>query len=86
MRLVLIAVAAGAAYFFYQQRQRFARSRSTTNASDAVDNIHLPKGASADQHLDAGVQETFPASDPVSVSAKGETEWERQQRRKKTPS
>jgi hypothetical protein len=30
--------------------------------------------------LDAGVKETFPASDPVSVSSQGETAWERQQR------
>jgi len=30
--------------------------------------------------LDEGIEETFPASDPVAVPAKGETVWERQQR------
>lgn len=83
MRLLLLALAAtGAAYYFHRQRRPVRHSGSTTNASDAVDDIHLPHGADTDQHLDAAVKETFPASDPVSVSAKGETEWERQQRRK----
>ena len=82
MRLLLLLAAAGAGYYFYRQRQ-FRASGSTTNASDAVDDIHLPHGADTDEHLDAGVQETFPASDPVSVSAKGETAWERQQREKR---
>jgi hypothetical protein len=30
--------------------------------------------------LDEGVKETFPASDPVSVSAEGETAYEKQKR------
>ena len=81
MRIVFALVVAAAAYYFYRQRQP-RHSGSTTNASDAVDNIHVPHGAGADEHLDAGVQETFPASDAVSVSAKGETAWERQQREK----
>ena len=84
MRLIFALVVAAAAYYFYRQRQPRPASGSTTNASDAVDNIHLPHGAGADEHLDAGVQETFPASDPVSVSAKGETAWERQQREKRS--
>lgn len=40
---------------------------STTNASDAVDEIHLPPKPTTEEKVDAGVQETFPASDPVSV-------------------
>jgi hypothetical protein len=45
-----------------------------------VDDIHVPANAGNEELLDAGVKETFPASDPVSVSAEGETAWERQQR------
>jgi hypothetical protein len=40
---------------------------SLTNASDAIDDIELPPHPSADELLDAGVKETFPASDPVAV-------------------
>jgi hypothetical protein len=40
---------------------------SPTNASDAVDDIELPPHPSPDELLDAGVMETFPASDPVAV-------------------
>ena len=42
---------------------------STTNASHAVDDLHLPPQPSADQAQDHGVQETFPASDPVAVGS-----------------
>jgi hypothetical protein len=80
MRLLLALAAAGAAYWYFNRGHRY--SGSTTNASDAVDDIHVPPNASADQQLDAGVKETFPASDPVSVSAEGETAWEKQQRRR----
>ena len=45
-----------------------AKPGSQTNASDAVDNIPLPSKPTTEQKVDAGVQETFPASDPVSVS------------------
>ena len=83
MRLIFAVVVAAAAYYFYRQRRPQHASGSTTNASDAVDEIHVPHNAGMDEHLDAGVQETFPASDPVSVSAKGETAWERQQREKR---
>ena len=41
---------------------------STTNASDAMDDIHLPSQPTNEELVDAGVKETFPASDPVSVS------------------
>lgn len=40
---------------------------SPTNASSAVDNVHVPEDPTTDQLLDAGIKETFPASDPVSV-------------------
>jgi hypothetical protein len=79
MRLILALAAAGAAYWFLSNRDR-RYTGSTTNASDAVDDIHVPPRATTDQQLDAGVKETFPASDPVSVSAEGETAWEKQQR------
>jgi len=82
MRLLLVAAAAGAAYYFYRQRQTQKASGSTTNASDAVDDIQVRPGASADEHLDAAVMETFPASDPVSPGKPSETAWDRQQRLK----
>jgi len=50
MRLLLALAAAGAAYYFYRQRRRSPGSQ--TNASDAIDNIHLRPNASADEHLD----------------------------------
>ena len=40
---------------------------SPTNASDAVDHIELDPESSEEEVLDAGVQHTFPASDPVAV-------------------
>ena len=83
MRLLLLAVAAGAAYYFYRQNQQLRASGSTTNASDAVDDIQVRPGASSDEHLDAAVMETFPASDPVSPGKPSETAWERQQRPEK---
>jgi hypothetical protein len=78
MRLLLALAAAGAAYYFY--RQRGGSPGSPTNASDAMDDIHIRPNASADEHLDAAVMETFPASDPVSSGKPSETAWERQQR------
>ena len=82
MRLLLALAAAGAAYYFYRQRTRSPGSQ--TNASDAVDDIHIRPNASADEHLDAAVMETFPASDPVSPGKRSETAWEKQQRLKKS--
>ena len=84
MRLLLVAAAAGAAYYFYRKRQLLARPGSQTNASDAMDDIHVRPGASSDEHLDAAVMETFPASDPVSSGKPSETAWERQQRLQKS--
>ena len=81
--LLRLAAAAAAGYYFYN-RSRKSRltgqiSGSQTNASDAVDDIELHADASHDDVVDAGVQETFPASDPVSVKP-SETAFERQQR------
>jgi hypothetical protein len=82
MRLLLTLAAAGAAYYFY--RNRALRSPgSPTNASDAMDDIHVRPNATSDEHLDAAVMETFPASDAVSPGKPSETAWERQQRLKK---
>ena len=75
--LFKLALLAGAGYFFYN---RYRSAGSTTNASDAVDDIELEPGASHDEVLDAGVKETFPASDPVSVSAPAETAYEKKKR------
>ena len=72
-----LALMAGAGYAFYRYRNR---GGSPTNASDAVDDIELGPNATHDETLDAGVKETFPASDPVSVSAPGETAYEKQKR------
>jgi hypothetical protein len=84
MRLLLaLAAAAGAGYYFYRQRGPGRATGSTTNASDAVDDIHVRPNASAEEHLDAAVMETFPASDPVSPGKPSETAWERQQREKR---
>ena len=82
MRILLVLIAAGAAYYFYNSRPRRING-STTNASDAVDDVHLPPRATADEYLDAAVMETFPASDPISPGKPSETAWERQQRLKK---
>jgi hypothetical protein len=78
--LIRIAAAAAAGYYFYNRnRTRKRATGSTTNASDAVDDIHLKPHASHDEVVDAGVKETFPASDPVSVKP-SETAYEREQR------
>jgi len=42
--------------------------------------VKLPAHPSREQLIDEGVQESFPASDPLAVPAEGETAWERQQR------
>ena len=66
------------------KRYRSRPIGSQTNASDAMDDIHLPSRPTADEALDAGVKETFPASDPVSVSKPSETAYEKQQRMKRS--
>ena len=81
MRFLLAVAAAGAVYYLY--RNRYQSIGSQTNASDAMDDIHVRPNATSDEHLDAAVMETFPASDPVSPGKPSETAWERQQRLKK---
>ena len=73
-----LALMAGAGYFFYNRYRN--RGRSQTNASEAVDDIELGPDASHDETLAAGVKGTFPASDPVSVTAPGETAYEKKKR------
>ena len=80
MRLLFALVVGAAAYYLYRQNQLLKAPGSPTNASDAVDDIHVRPNATADEHLDAAVMETFPASDPVSPGKPSETAWERQQR------
>ena len=75
--IIRIAVAAAAGYWLVRKTRK--PSGSTTNASDAVDNIDLKPGATHEEHVDAGVQETFPASDPVSVKP-SETAYEKNKR------
>ncbi len=78
--LGLAAIVGGSSLW---RRYRDRPIGSTTNASDAMDDIHLPPNATTDEVLDAGVKETFPASDPVSVSRPDETAYEKQQRLKR---
>ena len=75
-----LGLAAAAGYYFYN---RFRKSRgpgSTTNASDAVDDVKLGPNPTVEEKLDEVVKETFPASDPVSVAHPSETAYERKQR------
>ena len=86
MRFLLALIAAGAGYYYYSRHRLPRTAGSPTNASDAVDDIHVRPGATSDEHLDAAVMETFPASDPVSPGKPSETAWERQQRLQKSQS
>ena len=79
MRLIPLLAVAGAAAYFYNRYRKSHGAGSTTNASDAVDDIDLASNPSQEEMLDAGVQETFPASDPVAVD-KVETAYDKQQR------
>jgi hypothetical protein len=80
--LIKIGLAAAAGYYFYNRYRQTRATGSTTNASDAMDDIELGKNPTREKTLDAGVMETFPASDPVSVNP-SETAWEKQQRLKR---
>jgi hypothetical protein len=73
--LFRLALMAGAGYFFYNRYRN--QNRSQTNA---MDDIELGSNPHPEEVLDAGVKETFPASDPVSVSATGETAYEKKKR------
>jgi hypothetical protein len=77
--LFKLALMAGAGYFFYN-KYRKSRGGSPTNASDAVDDVELGSNPHPEDVLDAGVKETFPASDPVSVAAPSETAYEKKKR------
>lgn len=76
--LFKLALVAGAGYYFYN-KYRQGNVGSTTNASDAIDDIELGANPQRDEMLDAGVKETFPASDPVSVTPV-ETAYDKQKR------
>ena len=80
--LIKIGIVAAAGYYIYNRYRLGRPSGSTTNASDAMDDIDLGHRPSREKIVDAGVMETFPASDPVSVNP-SETAWERQQRLKR---
>jgi hypothetical protein len=80
--LIKLGIAAAAGYWLYNRYRIWRAPGSTTNASDAVDDIELPPNPTTDEKLDAGVQETFPASDPVSTQP-SETAYEREQRLKR---
>jgi hypothetical protein len=79
MRLIPLLAVAGAAAWLYNKSRNSRGAGSPTNASDAVDDIELSPNPTQDEMLDAGVQETFPASDPVAVD-KVETAYEKQKR------
>ena len=66
-----------------KRKKRLHKQPPAGSASDAVDDIELPPNPSAEEKLDAGVQETFPASDPVSIAQPSETAYEREKRLKR---
>ncbi len=78
--LFKIGLAAAAGYYLYNRHRKSRGAGSQTNASDAVDDIELSPNPHSEEVLDAGVKETFPASDPVSVSAPSETAYEKKKR------
>jgi hypothetical protein len=78
--IIKLGLAAAVGYYFYNRFRKSRAAGSTTNASDAVDDVKLGANSSVDEKLDAGVQETFPASDPVSIAQPSETAYERKQR------
>jgi hypothetical protein len=78
--LIKLGIAAAASYYFYNRYRKSRTGGSTTNASDAVDDIELGRDPHPEEVLDAGVKETFPASDPVSTSAPSETAYEKKKR------
>jgi hypothetical protein len=79
MKLIPLLAVAGAAAWFFNKSRKSRGIGSQTNASDAVDDIELSANPSQEEMLDAGVQETFPASDPVAVD-KVETAYDKQRR------
>lgn len=72
------AAIAGASLLANRLRRRGHGSQ--TNASEAVDDVNLRSRPSSEEVVDAGVQQTFPASDPPAVEGAFETAYEREQR------
>jgi hypothetical protein len=77
--LFKLALAAGAGYYFYNRYRKSRGAGSQTNASEAVDDIPLGANPSTEDMLDAGMKETFPASDPVAVD-RVETAYDKKKR------
>jgi hypothetical protein len=73
IRIAVLFAGALGAYSIVQARRReqemLANAGSPTNASDAVECVEIPPDADADQVLDAAVEQTFPASDPISIDS-----------------
>lgn len=65
--ILLLACAIGLAVYRRSRAPVRKSYGSQTNASDAVDSPELSPDATPEEVLDAGVEFTFPASDPVSV-------------------
>ena len=72
IRIAVLAAGALGAYSIVQSRRReremLDRAGSTTNASD-VDTTEIAPDGDAEQALDAAVEQTFPASDPISIDS-----------------
>ena len=79
MKLIPLLAAAGAAAWFFNKSRKSRGAGSQTNASEAVDDIELGAHPTRGEKLDAGVKETFPASDPIAVEP-GETAYEKKRR------
>jgi hypothetical protein len=79
MKLIPLLAVAGAAAWFFNKSRKSRGAGSQTNASEAVDDIELGAHPTRGEKLDAGVKETFPASDPLSVKP-DETAYEKQKR------
>jgi hypothetical protein len=77
--LFKLGLAAAAGYFLFKQHRRSQRAGSPTNASDAMDDVQLGAHPTDEDIIDAGVKETFPASDPIAVD-RVETAYEKQLR------
>lgn len=73
IRIAVLAAGALGAYSIYRSRRReqqmLDRAGSPTNASEAVDCVEIRPDADADEVLDAAVEQTFPASDPISIDS-----------------
>ena len=66
VRFLLGAAIAGAAYYLYRQKRLLDAPGSTTNAG-IKDIEHKPLPTTEDR-LDEAIMESFPASDPVSIT------------------